>query len=328
MEEKISCIPDFWMQLCCAARPKEGEDNYCHSFCPEAGLLAVFDGCGGLGAQRHEAYENKTEAFVAAGLCSGAVFDAFRDTFPGEETAEEFAARSEDYCSAVLEKYCPPVTLNLRGSMVKKLPTTAAVLLLQREEEDYLLTPLWAGDSRAYLLTPQGLCQLTADDTTVPDPMDNLYEDGVLRNILCASYPPRLSGWSLPVKPPFVAFTATDGCFGYFSTPMEFEAALLSTLENAKSADQWQEALEEAIAAVAGDDFTLCLAAYGFSDFSALQESFRQREAYVREHYLTKIRQMELSDRGARTRLWEEYKTGYMQYIKDEHSCRSFGNTP
>ena len=55
MEEKISCIPEFWMQLCCAARPKEGEDNYCHSFCPEAGLLAVFDGCGGLGAQRHEA---------------------------------------------------------------------------------------------------------------------------------------------------------------------------------------------------------------------------------------------------------------------------------
>ena len=47
------------------------------------------------------------------------------------------------------------------------------------------------------------------------------------------------------VKKPFVAITATDGCFGYFSTPMAFESMLLETLQKADSPAAWEKAIDE-----------------------------------------------------------------------------------
>ena len=47
------------------ARKTLGEDNWAYGFCKESGTIAVFDGCGGSGARKHDDYNNHSEAFMA-----------------------------------------------------------------------------------------------------------------------------------------------------------------------------------------------------------------------------------------------------------------------
>lgn len=318
-KDKDRGLPDFWLTVAHSAKPDHGEDSWCRCFSRDAGLLAVFDGCGGLGAQRHGEYSNETEAFVASRLCAGAFYDAFQALFPGgDPTGEVFCQKAGRYCYLVLSTYRPQDSAQVLGTMVKTLPTTAAAALVLRGERDVTLCPIWAGDSRVYLLTAQGLAQLTEDDATISDPMANLYEDGVLRNVLSAGKAPQLHRRQVNVSGPFLAFSATDGCFGYFSTPMEFEGALLESLEHAAGVAQWESELAERIAPVAGDDFTLTLAAYGFGSFPALKRALAPRLELLRRDYLEPLRGMRPGDRAAREPLWSSYRSNYLRYMKDD----------
>ncbi len=307
-------LPDFWLTVAHSAKPGHGEDCWCRCFSRDAGLVAVFDGCGGLGAQRHAEYAGETEAFMASRLCAGAFFDAFQSAGP---TGEAFCEKAARYCDLVLTTYRPEGNAQVLGTMVKTLPTTAAAALAVRGERGYAVQPIWAGDSRVYLLTPEGLAQLSEDDATISDPMANLYEDGVLRNVLSAGKVPQLHRREVNVSGPFLVFSATDGCFGYFSTPMEFEGALLESLERASGAAQWENELEGQIAPVAGDDFTLTLAAYGFGSFAALKRALAPRLELLRQDYLTPLRAMAPGDRAAREPLWSRYRSNYLRYMKD-----------
>lgn len=285
-------------------------------------MLGVFDGCGGLGAQRHRFYSDATEAFMASRLCSGAFYDAFEDTFSqsGNLSAEDFCRLAADYCALVLSAFRPHSEdgASIKGTMVRALPTTAAAVVIRAASKGFVLNPIWAGDSRVYLLMPSGLFQLTVDHTTVPDPMENLYKDGLLCNILCEGKKPHLHLRELHVAEPFLVFTATDGCFGYFSTPMEFEGVFLQTMHAAQSVAQWEEMLAEQIGAVAGDDYTLCMASYGFRSFQRMQQCFAHRFQFLQDHYLRMLRTLPLTDIEMRRELWQSYRADYLRYIKDE----------
>ena len=326
--EKAPRIPDLWFTIAQEAKADHGEDSWCRCFSSGAGLLAVFDGCGGLGAQRHPEYDlhsqnscpNETEAYVASRLCAGAFYDAFHTLRVAERgiSADGFFDRVNNYCARVLVGCRPDGGAKIMGSMVKTLPTTAAAALVIADERGYDICALWAGDSRVYLLNEDGLAQLTVDDATVSDPMDNLYEDGILRNVLSADRPPKLSRSTIRVKAPFLVFSATDGCFGYFSTPMEFEATLLETLQAASCAQEWEQAVQERIGQVAGDDYTLSLAAYGFGSFPALKQAFRSQVKTLRRDYLEALADLPTEDRASRQALWERYKPNYLRYIKGD----------
>lgn len=306
---------DFIMSFCRDKVPGHGEDSFCHSFCDGAGLLGVFDGCGGAGAKTHAKYSGHTEAYVASRLCSGAFYDSFRAVFPNKRDVQKLASEVFSPCLAQrLQQYSPPKNENgikISGSGIRTLPSTAAVALVRDGE----VSALWAGDSRVYVLDAVGLAQLTVDHTSEPDPMHTLYEDGVLRNVLCADKPIQLSCKTIQLQEPFMVFAATDGCFGYLSTPMEFEGLILQTLLNANCVAQWEQQLADAISAVAGDDHTLCLAAYGYGSFEALQNSFRARYEFLKQHYLAAAAAMPVEDRDSRYALWQSYKQDYMRYL-------------
>lgn len=306
---------DFLLSLCREMIPGHGEDSFCHSFRDGAGLLAVFDGCGGAGARTHDFYTGHTEAYMASRLCAGAFYDTFREA-RGPVTPQQLG----DAALARLKTYTPPAEaegFTLMGSMVRTLPTTVAAALVSREDGGISVTAAWAGDSRVYLLDGSGLAQLTVDNTSVPDPMDTLYDDGVLRNVLCADRAVTIHSATVQPKLPFVVLAATDGCFGYVSTPMEFEGMLLRTLLEAESPAQWEQGLSEAMGAVAGDDHCFCLASFGYGSFAALKESLQPRYTWLRQCFLEQVSALPLEDRASRTALWLQYRDAYFRYMKD-----------
>lgn len=314
---------NFVLSLCHEMIPEHGEDSYCYSFCDDAGLLGAFDGCGGAGARKHKCYCDNTEAYMASRLCAGAFYDAFRAAFPCDQPAEYLI--DSLFVPAVQERltYCTPPKdashASVLGSMVRTLPTTAAVALMRQEDAGSVaVTAIWAGDSRVYVLNANGLMQLTTDHTSVPDPMDTLYEDGVLKNLISCGKTPKLQANTVRLKPPFMVLTATDGCFGYLSTPMEFEGLLLRTLLASSSPEEWEQALDREFGAVSGDDYTLCLAAIGYNNWQLIRAAARNRLAFLQQNYLDKVGTLPMDDRQSRTALWENYKSHYMMYAKDE----------
>ena len=153
------------------------------------------------------------------------------------------------------------------------------------------------------MLNKQGLHQLTADDLDGQDAMSNLLNDGVMTNVISAGSPFELHRKDFSFNYPCVLISATDGCFGYLNSPMEFEYLLLDTLCSASSLYEWKTALYDAFDSVAGDDFTLCVGACGFKDFNDMKKAFLSRRLYVKEKYI--------DSETDKTVLWEEYKKDY-----------------
>lgn len=310
----------FLLTFCAEVSRGRGEDSYCYSFCDSAGMIAVFDGCGGAGARKHDCYSGHTEAYIASRVCSGAFYDTFRSAFP-DQVRQPF---SEQLSASALQRLMavqPPKEeggFTIRGSMIRSLPTTAALAVVQLGEKgEILVSPMWAGDSRVYLLDASGLAQLTVDDTSVTDPMVNIYEDGILRNLFCTDRQVKLHCGTIPVRGPFMLIAATDGCFGYVSTPMEFEGLLLETLLVSDTPAAWEQNLAQAIGSVAGDDHTMCLAAFGYDSFLQLKQSLVGRCEYLRQNYLAYLRTLPLEDRQTRFAMWTTYRSHYSRYLKD-----------
>lgn len=313
---------DFILSFCREKIPGQGEDCYCHSFGDRVGLLGVFDGCGGAGARKHAFYSGHTEAFMASRLCAGAFYDCFRKNPPEQISPEQYV--QEKLTPAVqncMRCYQPPREtggMTIKGSMVQTLPTTAAAVLLQSVSRGSIkVTAVWAGDSRVYLLDEKGLAQLTVDDTTVPDPLENLYEDGLLKRVVTADRAVRFHCNTVEVKPPFTVFAATDGCFGYVSTPMEFEGMLLRTLLQSDTVAQWEQSLMQTVSDVAGDDHALCLAAFGYGSMAALRQTLTARYALLKRKYLDPVSLLSMEDRAGRRVLWNQYQPDYCRYLKD-----------
>lgn len=312
----------FLLSFCREKVTDNGEDSYCYSFTDYTGMIGVFDGCGGAGARRHDYYSGKTEAYMASRLCAGAFYDAFRNHCPLKMPVDEFAQQVLKTAAVEqLKRFQPPQDAGapvLRGSMVRTLPSTAAVAITQLLEDGSVkVSALWSGDSRVYILDQQGLAQLTVDDASVKDPMLNIYEDGVLRNLFASDRPVRLNCREVVVQPPFMVLTATDGCYGYVSTPMEFEGLLLQTLLGASSVAEWESTLADTIGSFAGDDHTMCLAAFGYQSFSQLQRSMEPRMQYLWENYIQPLRDVPVEQREPRFALWAYYKHDYARYLED-----------
>lgn len=308
---------DFILRLNAEAHEGRGEDSWCHAFTPKLGLLGAFDGCGGSGARKHEFYSEHSEAYMASRLCAGAFYDAFRDSFSERDTADEqqIIDRCARYCRGSFSAYRPVEgsASKIRSSMITTLPTTAAAALIRRDGRRLAVTAAWAGDSRVYTLTPSGLSQLSVDDFDQSDPFET---DGMMNNTITADRPPRINQRLSNIDLPAIVLTATDGCFAYYTTPMEFEGILLSTLLYSQTPAEWEEALLGEIKEVAGDDYTMTLAAFGFGDFQALRKAFHARYRHLYDEYLSKLSDLPLSDRETRRALWEGYRPEYTKFIK------------
>ncbi len=314
---------DFHASIFCGeVRTALGEDNWAYGFCEDSGIIAVFDGCGGSGARKHEEFAGHSEAFMASRICSGALFERIQEHFPCTMEPAQFAQQVlAPYIADAIRVNTPPEKPNgIRIKGMRTLPSTMAAALIQTGDKNELqVSPIWAGDSRVYVLDATGLSQLTVDDSNQPDPMEGLYDDGTLTNVICQDRPVALNCRTFRFKPPFMMIAATDGCFGYVSSPMEFEGMILHTMLESGCVAQWEDNLHKLIASYAGDDHTMCLASFGYGSFQNMQRVFAGRYNELRSRYLETVWETPWEDRDTRRRLWAGYRKNYMKYIEGEH---------
>lgn len=315
---------DFHASIFCGeVRQSLGEDNWAYGFCADSGIIAVFDGCGGSGARKHTEYANHSEAYMASRLCAGAMYECIHQHFPFPGDPSYFAQQllAPRIRNSISANTPPEKTSGIKIKGMRTLPATMAAAMIQSSDDGALrVSPIWAGDSRVYILDCSGLSQLTVDDSNQPDPMEGLYDDGTLTNVICADRPFVLNCCSFLLKPPFIVLTATDGCFGYVSTPMEFEGMLLHTMLESSCVAQWEDNLRKLIASYAGDDHTFCLASFGYEHFGAIQKAFAPRYDQLRKNVLETVWATPWEDRETRRNLWAIYRKNYMKYIEGDHS--------
>ena len=288
-------------RLLVLARPHQegmGEDSCIAAREGSRVLLAVTDGLGGSGGRTYPGFEGHTGAWVASRASAEALGAWFAD--------EQGASNPEDAIRNALERCRGQGGREsvLLGSLSREFPTTLAAIV--KEQAGGELTVCWCGDSRCYVLDSEGLHQATVDDTDISDELENLQEDSPMNNVACASASFTVHCRTIRLQQPCAVFAATDGCFGYFASPMVFERILLETLQSASSMEEWKAGLDEKIGAVSGDDYTMVLFNDGFSSFAEMKRLLGARLKVLNRKF--SLRGM--TDRKLREQ-WKKYRPGY-----------------
>lgn len=298
--------------FCCDKIPGKGEDSWYYSVNEKCAVIGVFDGCGGLGAARYDRMKDHTGAWLASRTASACVNDWFTDSMekPGFPDWDKLKEMMTEYLSSCL-KMTGQAGTKLYGSMVRQIPTTAAVWLVYQQGQNIIITSVSAGDSRNYILDTAGIGQISRDDINGEDAFSNLYNDGVMTNVLAADGKFQFNIRTAVLQQPSVLISATDGIFGYRKSPMEFEYWFLRALMEASSIDQWTDAVKNETAKIAGDDYTFAALSLGFGSFDELKKRMRARYGELSQ-MMREIGQ----DPECRLRIWESDKARYYRYAE------------
>lgn len=315
-EEKqfLDCL-DFVCLTQGPAIPGKGEDDFCCLYRPNAAVVSVFDGCGGLGGRQYPGFRDHTGAYVASRLASGAMYDwleRYQNTHWESGSALVQSISSYLKGNLVMGPAYGKSELKLRGAMARDFPTTVAIALACWEAGQVVLHILWAGDSRVYLLDGDGLAQMTLDDSQNTDALDNLTNDGELTNLMAGDERKyRLHYKRHVVTGPTLVFAATDGCFGYIPSPMEFEYTVAKLLLESRSVNEYKRTLNRSFQSTAGDDFAFGCMGFFCETFEGVRALVQPRVRLLERDYLPQLRR----DRSADRQLWERYRGNYERYL-------------
>jgi serine/threonine protein phosphatase PrpC len=335
-----SAMASVSFKFCTAKVAGEGEDaDPILRVGPDLGLLGVFDGMGGAGGRVYDTPDGRhSGAYIASRFARNVVERLMLElikpewNLDGPATAAELHRLLASSLAARLAELKAPET-TLRSKLVKALPTTMTLAVLQRTDPAagmYACHLFQAGDSRAYVAEPDGgLRQLTTDQLrSGGDAMRNLTDDSVMSNCISADTEFYIDHHQVQLQAPFLLLCATDGCFAYVRSPMHFEHLLLSTLQAARDVPAWQQALEAEVTAITGDDAAIALLGLG-ADLDGFKQLFRDRTDELGRRYIDpldeldgQVHQAEQQLAGLRARrvelgaeLWGSYKSGYERYL-------------
>jgi serine/threonine protein phosphatase PrpC len=342
-----AAMPSVSFKFCTSKVPGEGEDaDPILRVGPNLGFLGVFDGMGGAGGRVYDTPDGRhTGAYIASRFARNVVerlmLELIRPEWnlDGPATASELQRVLASSLAARLAELKAPET-TLRSKLVKALPTTMTLAVLQRPDpagSSYACHLFWAGDSRAYVAVPEaGLMQLTTDDLrSGGDAMRNLTDDSAMSNAVSADTEFHINHRQVELQAPFVLLCATDGCFAYVRSPMHFEQLLLSSLQEARDVTDWQRALAAGVTAVTGDDAALALLGLG-TDLAGFKRRFKDRAAELERRYIDPLDDLdgqvqraeqelaELRTRRAELgeKLWDAYKPGYECHLAAPEPAR------
>lgn len=289
----------------------------------ESTYLGVFDGMGGAGAGRvtfsldNQMPQSTTEALLASRIC----WRAAMSWIVNSELRHRDVLRQE--ILSLLEFAKSKTSLSegsrIRGTLTKRLPTTMVLSQVQplTSDDKFKVTTWWAGDSRAFLLTPDlGLAAITRDHVRGFDQLEQLRGDPPIENVVNQSTDFYLEETIQEVSGPFVLLLATDGVFGYLPTPGFLELGLIEALSN--KSHEVAGKFATFCTSYAADDVSAVMVVSGFRDDKDVAERFRSRLASLRNQY-SQILTMSSDDPNWNAeveRLWGVERPAYQRFLR------------
>jgi hypothetical protein len=323
--------------------PGEGEDaDPIVRHGRELGLVAVFDGMGGAGGTVYETPDgSRTGAYLASRVARDVVEGRMLALLDPEWNLDGPAA-ARDLTRSVKRALADKLSgLNapasgLRSRLLRALPTTMALMALQRREPRkgrWAGHLFWSGDSRVYVFDPgTGAHQLTRDDLRDRgDALVNLRQDSVVSNAMSADTDFVVHHHEVELTAPFLAVAATDGCFGYVRTPIHFEHLVLASLRDSHDAESWSGLLQQRVAAITGDDAAMAVLGVG-ADHGEFRQLFATRTEQIEQRCVGPLDELEAAvgraeqavsearrrHAAVQTSLWTAYKPEYERYLRRE----------
>ncbi len=308
----------------------------------ELGLVAVFDGMGGAGGTVYETPDGpRTGAYLASRVARDVVEErmlALLDpewNLDGPTAARDLRRSVKRALADTLTELNAPAS-GLRSRLLRALPTTMALMALQRREPregHWAGHVFWSGDSRVYVFDPAtGAHQLSRDDLRDQgDALANLRQDSVVSNAMSADVDFVVHHHQVELAAPFLAVAATDGCFGYLRTPIHFEHLVLASLRDSTEAGSWSRLLQQRIAVITGDDAAMAVLGVG-ADHGEFRQLFAVRTAEIEQRCVVPLDERESEvvraeqavaearrrQAALQTSLWAAYKPEYERYLGRE----------
>ena len=156
------------------------------------------------------------------------------------------------------------------------LPTTLTAIRSKEYENSVRAEVMWVGDSRAYAFTKDGMKLLSVDDEDESGCITNIFDgrEGKRARINYRVY---------QIPKPCLLMTASDGVFDPFSPNdnLGVENLFLSVMSKVNSAVDMARALSGIYSKIHADDASVCLKAFGFSDFDEIKSLFSERAEYI-----------------------------------------------
>lgn len=151
------------------------------------------------------------------------------------------------------------------------LPTTLASIRYATVNNKINVEALWAGDSRCYALTKDGLFQLSMDDEDTSGAITNLFNEGNVDT--------KLNYKKYEFTQPCILFVVSDGFFDPFE-PYEnlgLEHLLFDCINKSTTVEEFKLNLLSKIDQIHADDASIAFTALGFKDFSTMKNHLQNR---------------------------------------------------
>lgn len=264
--------------------------------------LVVCDGLGAGGQNKHTINgETHTSAYYGSRLLSQICSEYYKENYDvilENLKNKEALSRIVDELKATIKKQLDEfvdehkLVKTIKGKSIKLLPSTLSSMLFKVNDDSVDVVVISAGDTRAFVLTPQnGLQQLSKDD--VDDDVDAFEKATIVNNNICQDRDFTLNFRCYTLKLPCVLLVCSDGCYDYFSSPMEveylFDAAFNAwfSTESVKSG-VFGEKLGDFIAnrSKLQDDCSMAGAVIGCQDDTALRQELKIRAREIETKYI------------------------------------------
>lgn len=288
-------------------------------------IVGVLDGMGGAGAGQVEYLTKKislttTEALLSSRIVRYRILKAL--TNDKSPTSVDLKTEIREVLTRAEASLKINEKTRIRGTMTMRLPTTLVLSQISRGSnlDTAIVKTLWAGDSRAFLITPaDGLSALTRDHVRVSDQLEQLQSDPPIENVVNGSKDFFLEEFSTTVNSPFILLLATDGVFGYLPTPGFLEFGLLEAIS--ASGSKFAETFADFCTFYAADDVSAVIIVRGFKDEVDLKTQFAPRLAQLREMYAPLLAMVSGNDDSKLEveKLWEIERHSYNRLLETMH---------